>query len=128
MADIVYTGQAPSAIIGQDEMPNNVDIQIYKGDYYEFEISLKDAENNVVDISGDQPKSQLRENYESADAVDLNCTITQEGDIHVYISSAITSALDPNKDYIWDLQTTNYKGDVKTWVTGDVDVQNEVTR
>ena len=60
--------------------------------------------------------------------IDLDCSIDDNGDIRVYLSSAISSMLNPAKDYIWDLQTTNYKGDVKTWVTGDVDVLNEVTR
>ncbi len=128
MADIVYTGETPSAVIGQDEMPSNVDIKIYKGDFYEFDISLQDDTNNIVGVGDDTPKAQLRENYESADAIELDCKVNSLGDISVYISSAVTSLLDPNKDYIWDLQTTNYRGDVKTWVTGDVDVQNEVTR
>lgn len=128
MADIVYTGEAPSAVIGQDEIPNNVDIVFYKGDYYEFYISLQDDNGNTVDIHSDLPKAQLRENYDSTDAIELECSVDSDGDIRVYLSSAISSTLDPKKDYIWDLQTTNYKGDVKTWVTGDVDVLNEVTR
>jgi hypothetical protein len=128
MADIVFTGETPSAVIGQDEMPNNVDIKIYKGDYYEWTISLQDSVGKNVDISQDTPKAQLRESYASEIAIDLDCSVDADGDILVYLSSAISSTLDPNKDYIWDLQTTNYKGDTKTWVTGDVDVQNEVTR
>lgn len=128
MADIVFTGQAPSAIIGADEMPNNVDIEIYKGDYYEFYVQLQDASGVVVSIPGDTPRSQLRKDYTSTDGIELECTLEDDGDIKIYISSAVTSLLDPNSGYIWDLQTTNYKGDVKTWVTGDVSVQNEVTR
>jgi hypothetical protein len=128
MADIVFTGETPSAVIGQDEMPNNVDIKIYKGDYYEWFISLQDSLGNGVDISQDTPKAQLRETYEASNAVELDCQVDVDGDIRVYLSSAVSSTLDPTKDYIWDLQTTNYRGDTKTWVTGDVDVQNEVTR
>ncbi len=128
MADIVFTGQTPSAVIGQDEIPNNVDIVFYKGDFYEFYISLLDSDNKKVNISSDEPKAQLRENYDSAQAIELECSIDDDQDIKVYLSSAISSTLDPNKSYIWDLQTTNYKGDVKTWVTGDVNVLNEVTR
>lgn len=128
MADIVFTGETPSAVIGQDEIPNNVDIRIYKGDYYEWYISLQDSSGNVVDITDETPKAQLRENYSSEDAVELECSVDNDGDIRIYLSSAVSSTLDANKDYIWDLQTTNYKGDTKTWVTGDVDVLNEVTR
>jgi len=128
MADIVFTGQTPSAVIGSDEIPNNVDLEIYKGDYYEFFIELQDESGSVVDISSDTPKAQLRTNYDASDAVDLDTSIDDDGDIRIYISSQICSTLNPNVGYIWDLQTTNYKGDVKTWVTGDVTVLNEVTK
>lgn len=128
MADIVFTGQTPSAVIGSDEIPNNVDLTFYKGDYYEFYVQLQDELGSTIDITNDTPKAQLRENYESATAIDLDTSVDSDGDIHIYVSSAICSTLDANKGYIWDLQTTNYKGDVKTWVTGDVTVLNEVTR
>ena len=128
MADIVFTGETPTAVIGQDEIPNNVDIRIYKGDYYEWYISLEDSVGSTVDISQDTPKAQLRETYESEAPIELDCDVDSDGDIRIYLSSAVSSTLNPNKDYIWDLQTTNYKGDTKTWVTGDVDVLNEVTR
>jgi hypothetical protein len=128
MADIVFTGQTPSSVIGTDQMPENVDIEIYKGDYYEFFISLQDLNGNPVSFGEDQPKAQLRENYNSGVAVELDCSTTDTGDIRVYLSSAASSTLDADKDYIWDLQTTNYRGDVKTWVTGDVSIENEVTK
>jgi hypothetical protein len=126
--DIVFTGETPSAVIGEDEIPNNVDLKIYKGDYYEFFVELQDNKGNIVDISSDIPKAQLRENYTSTQAFDLDTSVTDTGSIYVYISSAVCSTLDATKGYIWDLQTTNYKGDVKTWVTGDVTVLDEVTR
>lgn len=128
MADIVFVGQAPSAVLGSDELPSNVDLVLYRGDFREFTIQLKDSAGNVVDLSSQQAKAQMRQSYSATDAVDLECSVDSESQVTVYISSAVSETLDPSKSYIWDLQTTNYRGDVRTWLTGDVSVMDEVTR
>jgi hypothetical protein len=128
MADIVFTGQAPAAIIGEEDIPANVDMKLYKGDAYTFNIAVDDSTNSPVLLDDGIPTAQFRERYESTEKIDLVASINDLGYIEIYISSAVSSQLDASKSYIWDVQTKKDNGDVKTWATGDVEVMNEVTR
>ena len=127
MADVVYPNQPVSQVIGADEMPDNVDIMIYKGDFKEFYIELRDEDGLPISIEGYVPKAQIRDNYEGPIVVEFATSVTNEGDIKIYLSSAKSSTLEVGKSYIWDVQLTDFKGDVQTFLTGDVEVMAEVT-
>lgn len=128
MADIVYPNQPVSQVVGADEMPDNVDIMIYKGDAKEFLIELRDEDGNAISLVGYTPKAQIRDNYDGPVVVEFATSVTSDGsDIRIYLSSAKSSTLEVGKNYIWDVQLTDFRGDVHTFLTGDVEVMAEVT-
>lgn len=130
MADIVFTGQTPDApSINSSAMPKNHDMVIYKGDYVEFYLSIKDSSNTAINITGYTPKAQLKTGYDDWAPIDFTCTLSNPtgGIVKVYLSSGITSSLLPGS-YIWDFQLTNTSSDVRTYIAGDVTVYDEVTQ
>lgn len=92
MADIVFPGMSASGPIGQDYLPANYDLVLYKGDYLPFAVTLKDSANQPIDLTGYTAKCSLRANYEAADAFDADCTITAaEGKVDIVFPSSLTS-------------------------------------
>lgn len=127
MADIVYPGQAPLGTIGSEFLPKNIDIVLYRGDYLEFFVVFTDFQGTPLDLNGYTPKVQFRTFYGAPDPVTVPSSLVDNNSrVRVYVSSAVTAGLSLT-DYIWDLQITNALGDVRTLVTGDVKVQDEVT-
>jgi hypothetical protein len=128
MADIVFPGMSASGPIGQDYLPANYDLVLYKGDYLPFAVTLKDSANQPIDLTGYTAKCSLRANYEAADAFDADCTITAaEGKVDIVFPSTLTSTLSAGS-YIWDFQVTDSDGNTRTYFTGDVTVYAEVSR
>jgi hypothetical protein len=108
-------------------MPQNYDLSIYRGDYVEIIVTVKDSFGAPVDLTGSTSKAQLKENYGSSSAIDFTCTPTGvTGQVNISLSSADTSALTANS-YIWDFQITDSNGRTRTYLAGDVVAFNEVT-
>lgn len=126
MADIVNPG-ASSGLLNADAMPTNQDLVIYKGDYVELFVTVKDAVGVSLDLTGATPKAQLKKTYNDVSPVDFTCSLTGvTGQVRVYLSSATCATLTPG-DYIWDFQVTNSSAQTRTYLAGDVSVSNEVT-
>lgn len=127
MADIVLPGAPVGGTLNSDALPNNYNMEIYKGDYVEFFVVLKDSLGVPLNLVGTTPKAQLKSSYDEQLGIDFTCTLTgQPGEVRVFLASAATSALLPSS-YIWDFQVTNTLGQTRTYLAGDVTVHNEVT-
>lgn len=129
MADIVYPGKAAGGPINAGAMPGNYDLSIYEGDAVKFTVTVKDATNAAVNLTGYTAKAVLKKSYVDASPVNFVCTITNPtaGVVTLYLAPATTAALDTNSGYIWDFQLTEPSGDVRTYLAGDVTVLPEVT-
>jgi hypothetical protein len=126
MADIVNPGES-SGLLNADAMPQNQDLVIYKGDYVELFVTVKDSAGVSLDLTGTSPKAQLKTSYTDSSPIDFTCSLTGvTGQVRVYMSSATAATLTPG-DYIWDFQITNSTGQTRTYLAGDVTVYNEVT-
>ncbi len=125
MPDIVLPGAAPSATLGNEDMPGNVDLKIYQGDYKQWEFQFEDANGAVIDISNQTPKAQFKNSYSDQNPVTLSTTI-ENNKITMILTSDQSSSLTEGS-YIYDLQLTDSGGRVKTYVTGDVTVLPQVT-
>ena len=127
MADIVFPGNSASGPLGQDYLPANYDLVLYKGDYLPFAVTLKDSENDPLDLTGFTAKCSVRANYASSESFDATCTITPAaGKVDVMFPSSLTSTLVAGS-YIWDFQITDPDGNNRTYFTGDVTVYDEVS-
>lgn len=126
MADIVNPG-ATSGLLNADAMPQNQDLVIYKGDYVELFVTVKDANGVPLDLTGSDPKAQLKQEYDDISPIDFTCTLTgNTGEVRVYLPSDTAATLVAG-DYIWDFQITNSSAQTRTYLAGDVTVYNEVT-
>ncbi len=126
MADIVYPGQ-PAGVLNQEQLPSNYDLALYKGDYFQTSVVIKDNTGDPINLSGYTAKCSIRENYTSVESFDADCTITPaEGRVDILFPTSIMETLEAG-EYIWDFQVTNPDGNVRTYLTGDVKVWDEVT-
>ena len=128
MADIVYPGQTAGAALNSTALPTNSDLVIYKGDYVEIFMTLKDSQNNAINLTGYVPKAQLKSAYTARAPKDFTCTVTNAaaGTVRIFLPSTVTTDLLPGS-YIWDFQITDTGGNTRTYLAGDVTVYNEVT-
>lgn len=126
MADIVFPGET-GTVLNSASLPANHDLVIYKGDYVEIFVTVKDASGVPVTLTGSSPKAQLKSDYSDMMPIDFTATLTgTPGEVSLVLSSAVTSTLLPGS-YIWDFQVTSATGQTRTYIAGDVTVINEVT-
>lgn len=127
MADIVRPGAPAGGPLNQGAMPQNYDLAIYKGDYVELFLNIKDSNGDPVDLTGHTPSAQLKKSYDDSSPVNFECSVTAvPGQVKIFLPSTASASLTPG-DYIWDVQIAASGGRVRTYLTGDVVVYNEVT-
>lgn len=104
-------------------------IEIYQGDTYAHQLSLKNSANAVINISARSYAGQIRKKR-SSDTI--TATFTTEitdganGVVAFSLSPNITSNI-ASGTYVYDFQETN-GAVVTTLLTGNVVVTGEVTR
>jgi len=126
MADIVFPGQGGTSL-NSAALPASNDLVIYKGDYVELFVTIKDQAGVAINLTGSTPKAQLKADYSDRDPKAFTCSLPgPTGQVRIYLPSTVTSTLVPGS-YIWDFQVTFSGGDTRTYLAGDVTVYNEVT-
>jgi hypothetical protein len=127
MADIVFPGATAGGPIGQDYLPANYDLVLYKGDFFSMSITLKDAAEAPVDLTGYTAQCSIRPTLGATETYNATLTITPAaGKVDVLFPSTVTATLAAG-DYVWDFQLTKADGNVRTYFAGDVKVYGEVT-
>jgi hypothetical protein len=127
MADLVFPGEDSSTTLNSGAMPQNIDLEIYKGDYVRVFVVILDEDDTPKDLTGYTARASLKLDYEDDAPIDFTCTVTGEpGEVEVYLPSALSSTLIPGS-YIWDIEIVDGDGDSRTYFTGDVTVYDEVT-
>lgn len=128
MADIVFPGQVAGGPLGEEYLPANYDLVLYKGDYLSLSVTLKDGEGVALDLTGYTAKCSLRTTFGAVESFDATCTITPAaGKVDIEFLSEMTSTLEPGA-YVWDFQTTNPDDNNRTYFAGDVTVYGEVSQ
>jgi hypothetical protein len=128
MADLVFPGKGAGAVLNSTAMPKSYDLEIYKGDYVEMLMTLKDSTGAVMDLTGYTATARIRSNFSSTDYFGFNVTIPNPelGKVRLYMPTSTSTTLEPGT-YIWGFQVTNPNGDSRTYLAGDVTVYDEVT-
>ena len=127
MADIVYPGSVAGGPLNSGALPANNDLVLYKGDYLELFVTIKDGSGNPINLTGQTPAAELKAGYGDPSPVSFSCTLTGvTGQVRIFLSSLATTNLLPGS-YIWDFQITNGTGETRTYLAGDVTVYDEVT-
>jgi hypothetical protein len=105
------------------------DIEIYQGDTYVHQLSLKDSANAVINISSRTYSGQIRKRRSSSTITATFATEITDGANGVVafsLAANITSNI-ASGSYVYDFQETN-GAVVTTLLTGNVAVTGEVTR
>jgi hypothetical protein len=126
MTDTVFPGQ-PAGVLGQESLPANYDLVLYKGDYFNTSVVIKDNVGAVINLTGYTAKCSIKASYSSVTSFDATCTITAlSGLVDIMFPSSVMEDI-PAGSYVWDFQVTNPSGNVRTYLAGDVTVYGEVT-
>lgn len=127
MTDIVFPGVPAGGPLGEDFLPANYDLVIYKGDYLPFAVNLKDANNVPLNLTGYTAKCTIKANPTAVVTYSAQCTITPaSGKVDVVFPSSVTSTMAAGS-YIWDFQLTDPSNNNRTYFTGEVTVYGEVS-
>lgn len=128
MADIVYAGQQAGGPLNRNSLPANYDLVIYKGDFVRLLLTMTDADDQPLDLTGATPKAVLKTDYSDPAPISFTCTLKNAlaGEVELFIPSQTSSTIIPGS-YIWDFQITFSDNQTRTYLAGDVTVYNEVT-
>lgn len=129
MADIVFPGKAVGGVLGRDFLPSNFDIEIYKGDYLPFIISLVQPGGAALNLTGYEAQAHIRSNYgdEFVYAFTTRIDNPASGRVEVTLPSTVSAGIAAGS-YIWDFQLKEPSGNIRTYLAGDVTVYDEVTK
>lgn len=125
MADIIFPGEAPTGVLGETRLPQNVDLAFWKGDSQEFIVRFKTDAGAAMSITGYTPLAVMKASFNSTTSYTFTTTIQNTNEVRVYLPSSISKTI-PAGDYIWNLQLTAPNGDVRTYLAGDITVYAEV--
>lgn len=128
MADLVFPGELAAVTLNTDAMPINTNLELYKGDYVELFVVVKDDADVPINLTGYTARASLKLTYSDGSPVHFVCTIPTpaNGTVKIYLSSTTSSTLVPGS-YIWDFEIINAESDSRTYLAGDVVVNAEVT-
>lgn len=129
MADIVRPGEPAGGPLNAGMRPENVDLYLYKGDYVELLLTIRDSEGNPINLTGYTPSASIRSSHSSETAYPFTATITNAsgGQVRLLLPTSVSTTIPPGS-HVWDFQLTNASGNARTYFTGDVTVEGEVTR
>ena len=122
--------------------PAQCDIQLYRGDYFEMTLRLREgvitgatySPGAYLDLTGWVPKAEIRATVDTTGppmaaftTEVMDQTAETLGAVHLFLP-ADTSALLTATTAVWDVQLTDPGGRVFTYLRGKVTIEKDVTR
>lgn len=112
--------------------PITVNLKLYAGDAKTIQLRLwEDKEKTVpMNITGFTFKAQIRKERKSDDTSKWEVPVTPHIGTPTYIDvhfSKETTEVAPAA-CVWDIQVTDGLGNPMTWITGEVEIEKDVTR
>lgn len=101
------------------------DVRMTQGDSFIEELLMEDGDNDPIDLVGYQFKSQLRRTADNGLVAEFGISVS---------GSTVTRTLAPNVTeglsgtYVHDFQWTEPSGKIRTLLSGNFDIEPEVTR
>ncbi len=123
--------------------PAQCDIQLYRGDYFEMTLRLREgvitgatySPGAYLDLTGWVPKAEIRATVDTTGApmaafttevLDQTVPATL-GAVHLFLPAATSGQLTATAA-VWDVQLTDPGGRVFTYLRGKVTIEKDVTR
>lgn len=127
MADIVYPEETPAGTLGTELLPVNFDLKLWRGDHFPFSLELRNPDGTPMDLTGYTAQGGIRSIGDPSTFWPMTATIDNlAGTVH-YLLTTATAATIPAGEYVWDVQTTDPSGNVRTHVAGDVVIHEQAT-
>ena len=101
------------------------DVRMTQGDSFVEELLMEDGEGDAIDLTGYTFRSQLRRTPDTSVVAEFVIT-TSGSAVTRTLNSTVTAALDGT--YAHDFQWTDPQGRVRTLLSGQFEVEAEVTR
>ena len=101
------------------------DVRMTQGDSFVEELTMEDGEGDLLDLSGYTFRSQLRRTADNGLVAEF--AISVSGSVVTRsLSPAVTAGL--SGTYVHDFQWTDPQGRIKTLLSGEFEIEAEVTR
>lgn len=127
MADVIFPGATPTDTLGATRLPNNVDMEFWRGDAQTYVLALTAADASPIDLSGYTAKASIRASFTAPTKYAWACTVQNGNEVKLYLSSDVSKTI-PAGSYVWDFKLVEVAtGDARTYLAGDVIVYDEVT-
>ena len=108
-------------------MAQKVNIVIDQGTTFNTDYTFTDENDNPIDFSNYQGRSQLRKTYSSSTAYTFTVGLANNGVISLSMNANTTSSISPGR-YLYDLEVVDQSNVVSRLVEGIVTVTPEITR
>ncbi len=138
-----YRNNLPCETIMSDIDTNKYNLTMWQGATFGLAITVKDANNAVMNLSSYTARMQIRSSYSSGSATESLTTTNGEitisaatGNVALELAAARTANISvdmnngkpPRSTYVYDLELIDGAGKVSKLLYGDVLVYGEVTR
>ena len=101
------------------------DVRMTQGDSFVEELTMEDGEGDLLDLSGYTFRSQLRRTADNGLVAEF--AISVAGSVVTRsLSPAVTAGL--SGTYVHDFQWTDPQGRIRTLLSGEFEIEAEVTR
>lgn len=101
------------------------DVRMTQGDSFVEELLMEDGEGDVLDLAGYTFRSQLRRTADNGLVAEFAISVA-DSTVTRSLSPAVTAGL--SGTYVHDFQWTDPSGKIRTLLSGDFEIEDEVTR
>ena len=101
------------------------DVRMTQGDSFVEELLMEDGEGDAIDLSGYTFRSQLRRTADNGLVAEFAISVSGST-VTRSLSPAVTAGL--SGTYVHDFQWTDPQGRIKTLLSGEFEIEPEVTR
>lgn len=107
-------------------MSSKVNLTMDQGSNFEEVFNIADASGSI-DLSTYTAASQMRKHYTSLTAIDLEASLSANGQLTLYLGSGETANIEPGR-YLYDIEIINSSNSVTRVVEGIMTVTPNITR
>lgn len=106
-------------------------IKIYKGESFVLQCELKDANGSPISLQGATLSSECRSKQTNAVVFNFSCSViapASNGIFTIGLSAQNSSTLQATRNLAYDVKISFVGGEVKKWLSGDVEVIDTITQ
>ncbi len=106
-------------------------IKIYKGESFTMQCELRDANGSAISLQGATISSECRSKQSNVIVFNFSCAIitpASNGIFTISLPALSSSNLQASRNLVYDVKISFAGGEVKKWLSGDVEVIDTITQ